>query len=625
MEFRFGDTPKCKKWEQIHAPNIDVAKKMFMASVLYPEHYVAYDQMEGYEKPEDEDLPDDPELDDECSEPEDEEEEDEEREEPDAPPVPRADAYIQIYDEEWNEIGKLPYKECVEFEYGDIQSTSQRLIGSPAGDAEFDQKSLPVIGKPALLPLTPKSELRRKHELIEAKLGELEQAKRELELAARALKRELSSKKRVIAMIETFLGVSEEVVLLKDGEPAPEEEPLHVFQQLLFMDEEIGIWSEGGLGYEDIDKFDEWVVQNAETFLYKPKSVCAFRVRREEKKYTDDPLVNFWMNQENFNTYWFVRNGSRYYRIWSGIHINEKVFPTNDEMAEVMEEASRWGGEYGKDKVESWQNRYIFGMLALQGMIERTDMFGTSLRGHVNFAKPHGIPEDRVILVRDAETNHWIGDGRPSWYEYRKANGNSIKVGSRIVISRDRWRMSNENNWRTYPFKASHPSHEEVYTVDEVFGKENRWSTEGDFVIRYREKGENWYRQSDGWRGTKWVLRERKNRVPFKLYRDEALNLDEITLEDIEYYMHCRLYRKDYLDMLPALHLVLRIKREERALEAEFVRLLASKLGWEEGRHGEIFEAIDWWKLKNKWKRAVTADEPKAMRMILKRLQEEER
>jgi hypothetical protein len=36
-----------------------------------------------------------------------------------------------------------------------------------------------------------------------------------------------------------------------------------------------------------------------------------------------------------------------------------------------------------------------------------------------------------------------------------------------------------------------------------------------------------------------------------------------------------------------------------------------------------VFEAIKWWKLKNKWKRGINLDDTKAYRMILRKLKKE--
>lgn len=53
----------------------------------------------------------------------------------------------------------------------------------------------------------------------------------------------------------------------------------------------------------------------------------------------------------------------------------------------------------------------------------------------------------------------------------------------------------------------------------------------------------------------------------------------------------------------------------------ELVKYIAGQLEWDEPQYEKIRKAVTWWKLKNKWKRAVTKDEAKAVRMILRKLQ----
>jgi len=587
MRFFFG---QCNK-EVIFAPNIEVAKKMFMASVLYPENLLddtqclVYGEYDSTSKVY-------------------------------LGRKAKPDACIPIFSDD-AQVGSILVKECLEFSYDELQATSTRLLQGPE-TPQNAEGTLPVIGSPSLLALDNKATLRAKNELIASKLNELEETRRSLQKAVEAIRKEMRAKCRIIAMVETFLGVQEEVHLLRDGMPAPEEEPLYIFQQKLYMDEEMGIYSNGGIGFEDIGQFDEWVIENLETFLHKPKAVCAWQIRRNAKNYTNDTLVNAFMNDQNWNTYWLIRNGERVYRIWSDIRIPNLVYPTEQELNSLLAKYGMYDGDYLKNKVENWQDTYVYGMLSLQGMIERTDILGTSLRGVVNFAKPHGIPPNRVVLVRDAEPGQFIGDGKPSWDAFCDANQKAIGVGTRVLLKENIY--GNNNNWRTHPFNASPPKLNEVHTIEAVFNNRDAFDRENNTLLfRYMpEEEEEVYRPRE-YGDNRWS--QRKRRVPYRVYRGEIFNVDDITLDEIEYYLHNRLYRENYLEMLPVLHRARAFKKQEAALEEEFVKLLASRLGWDEGRYDEIREAIKWWKLKNKWKRAVTKDEPKAMRMILRRLQ----
>lgn len=64
---------------------------------------------------------------------------------------------------------------------------------------------------------------------------------------------------------------------------------------------------------------------------------------------------------------------------------------------------------------------------------------------------------------------------------------------------------------------------------------------------------------------------------------------------------------------------------KELEIEDEFAKMICSQLNWELNitTRQEIQRAIDWWKLKNKWKRAITTENSTATRMIVRKLKKE--
>lgn len=74
--------------------------------------------------------------------------------------------------------------------------------------------------------------------------------------------------------------------------------------------------------------------------------------------------------------------------------------------------------------------------------------------------------------------------------------------------------------------------------------------------------------------------------------------------------------------MLPVLETILEEKAAERRMEAPFVQLVLDEATRKHLRTSReaIEEALIWWKTKNKWKRGLTVDDAKALRMILRRL-----
>lgn len=69
--------------------------------------------------------------------------------------------------------------------------------------------------------------------------------------------------------------------------------------------------------------------------------------------------------------------------------------------------------------------------------------------------------------------------------------------------------------------------------------------------------------------------------------------------------------------MLPLLETIREARLKEIEWEESFVKLLEGRTRKPEM---DIWDAVEWWKLKNKWKRPISQDDEKAIRMIEKRL-----
>ena len=604
IKYIFGDTYHHQ--HTIEANSLELAIKIFKTEVLYPEEFVNSKQVKERGQSNGRD---------------------ELSYEGDHPyefntKNPTISIFLWKEKGENKKVGQVSLAECLDVDFGTLLPARKMLEAPKGSEAEGDSQ-LPVIGsQKELCSLGGKMEFRDKHMQLMLKKKELELMKDKLNEALEAMQNELTRKKRLLYAIETYMGINEEVYELAKGSKASEDEPLTVFQQVLYMDEEIGIWEDGGLDISSVDKFDEWITRNYSNFLHKPKSVCVFQVRRHAKDYVGgdtslgSAFANAMMNEGNFNTYFLIRNGECLYRIWSDVSMSSRLFPTKQEFQEIMDRYESWGESNVRDKLEERHRQYMYGLIAIQGLVERTDVFGESLRGKVNLITGKFDPAD-VVLVRDAEPDHWLGDGKPSWRDYCEANRTTVKVGSRIMLTHRGFWNHKEEGWRLGSQRAPWPANEEIYVVEEMKTEEDKKKSgrEWDIRIIYHPKDEIWPSLY-----SYIAPHERQKGVGFKLYLDEVLNYDEITLDDIDYYMKSRLERENYLDMLPVLHWLRKRKRQARDLEAEFVKLVAGQIGYCESQYGRIRHCIEWWKLKNKWKRALTVDEAKALRMVVAKL-----
>ena len=508
-------------------------------------------------------------------------------------------------------ITRIPLQECIHVDFKDFLPQRNLLEAPTSHDQEKPtEETLPVIGTQTELRQYDKTQLREKHDELTRKQNEVRAIMDDLNKAVRLIETELSEKRKMLYILETFMGINEEVHHIKEGTKADEILPITLFQQTLYMDEEVGIWKDGGLDFQNIDEFDAWICQNYDKFVREPKSICSFQVRRKMKEYDSNPFINALLNEGNFRTYFLIRNGENLYRIWSDVSIGPRLFPATEEYKNIYKEWESWSEERVKEKLKDAHESYIYGLIAIQGIIERTDILGYRFKGKVNLLKPGGYTTDDVHLVRDAEREHWISQREP-WNEFIKKNRSTIKQGTRVVLTDHNWHVHTEDKWRVSPFRVSHgPSNYEVYEVAEE-GPEKSYHS-WKFKIYYHPGDRIW----DYWKGA----RDRKRRVPFLLYSDELINFDEITAEDCDYYEKNRIEREHYLSVLPILHWIKTLKEKEQKLEAEFTRYIADHMGWAEKKYSIIQDAIKHWKLKNKWKRGLMKDDAKAVRMILKKL-----
>jgi len=139
--------------------------------------------------------------------------------------------------------------------------------------------------------------------------------------------------------VELYAGLTEEVERVADGDPAGPGEKLHVVQQRLYMDEEcLAAYQHGGMEFEAIGEFDEWLSQptNRDRLLPWPRTLVAFRVRREEKeREAGSPLslfINIQLAEADRTTFLYIRNGDQIYRINSSLAFEELIYPARHEM-----------------------------------------------------------------------------------------------------------------------------------------------------------------------------------------------------------------------------------------------------------------------------------------------------
>lgn len=431
------------------------------------------------------------------------------------------------------------------------------------------------------------------------------------------LQKQLGYVRKVLGIVELYLGVHEEVVQIREGQPASVTEPIHVRQQLLYMDEELGDPKDGGIDFQNLEDFDKWLLDpdHLNQVLPEHKGIVALRVRRNEKAYLGyHPFRAAGMNVENMKTYLLIRNGDNLYRIWSNVSVHPRLFPTKKDFEFPRMRSSFHGDKlepdpfWDEEKQENQEFQFKTYGLMIQGIIHRTPIF-QPITTEIDVFKP-GTWNGMFVLIRDDEMQ--LPSGRLSWNKWQQKINADIEVGSRIVLTLGPgWKSEYMSYHVAYHCRHLSPPSTGVYTV--VPG----YNTEHDLRILYMPSDEVFTEWE--WGCDDHGYHDRKQRVGFGFSKTDSnvLNYDQISLDDIEFYLGNRTDRGSYLEMIPLLWKLKNQRLEELEREKAFVKLIMSRNEISEER---VWDLIAWWKFKNKWKRPIAEDDAKALRMIERRL-----
>ncbi len=538
---------------------------------------------------------------------------------------------------------------------------------------------------------------------MERRKQELDNIRQKLEGVLIAFKKQIKRIMRVIATIELYLGIDEEIVQIQEGEKAPIDTPITFRQRVLYMDEEIANTDDGGFDFRDVSKFDGWLLENGNYKKLFPelKGMLIFRPRRNDKYYSDDSKENREINELNKETYLFIRNGDCLYRIYTKkIMIYPRLFPQRTELMDLLNEIKK--AEYerakdeAKDKVETLTDQYQKRAVLMQGLIDRTDIL-------------HPLPKEvSIFKMEEAEgmfnfiydDDMALPDGKLSFWEWHRMINKKIQRGSRVCVVemgnrsgrytpakeyKDRlFYYCSDYNVPSLPITALYEIDSKFskkkdklphYTVDELQdkgyliekGKEvkNHYGSgyvgyinskflpnigvkvntykgtdtfdreetyyietyectynEEQLFIRYNPKDEVY----GGWGN--YDPHTRKNRVSWKVYQHDSfvLNYDQISLDDIEFYLHNRADRENYLEMMPLLRTLKKWRLSELENEKYFAMLVIQQVTSVTIKkpisdlESKVWKAIEWWKFKNQFKRPIDKDDAKALRMIQKKI-----
>lgn len=484
--------------------------------------------------------------------------------------------------------------------------------------------------------------------------AELEARMREMNAVLAPLQQQVKQMEEGIWTINLYLGRDEEIVRLTEGAPAPAETPLTLRQQVLSMDEETAAHAdEGGIDARNLDVFDEWISrpENLARVLPEPKGVVVLVPRRRGRDYAD-PWANVRLNEENRWSYFLIRNGENLFRMRTDFVVGKRLIPGTKEFTDLFT-TTRYNHETRQqERVElvpgtrEWnqaaeaqgakQRHYMRMALILQGLVDRTTVFHPLPEHGINLLDDRTYTHGLANLVLDAE--NVLTDGRPDFYTWLAEKTSQMRVGMRVMGA------FNTKTFKDTGDEGSDGDH--YYPNDRITPRpRDRWSVDrpADATL-YRLEGKKTERGVTGYifkfeRSKKWIdheYRTPKTKATCLVAPGDRfiLPFDLVTVEECRYYLEARSQRHAYEEMFPLLKACIAAKEAEAAAEAPFRDLLARTLVDADpdlaeacasdpdlrAAHTVLDPLVDWWKLANKYHRALTGEpehEAQAIRDII--------
>lgn len=253
-----------------------------------------------------------------------------------------------------------------------------------------------------------------------------------------------------IESLDIFLCKDVTVVQLRSGESAPDSEPLTVFQQKLFMDEELCLHEDIDHEFSTLDhqRFTDLIASNfqfVEQITRVPRSVVVMATNRKSIAGGNDVQVNA-QNQANKECFLIVRNGENVYMIHSPVesHLGaNRLFPTRNEAEGHFRgiDGSTINFEdvaftSGLSKHDSMALHYKRFLLLIWGLDHRDGLFGKFY--------PQGREMDFLKMDFQSSFMRFISDDdastmlpgmsqRPGVMQWMAEQNSYLQSGSRVI------------------------------------------------------------------------------------------------------------------------------------------------------------------------------------------------
>lgn len=377
---------------------------------------------------------------------------------------------------------------------------------------------------------------------------------------------------RNVHSMNLWLGEGIEVATLLEGEGAPSDEPLHLYQRMLYLDEEIHVdrlmsrrSRDQGFSSQDMKDLPDLLRGNpgiVERMLPTRRSVAIARIRRNKRSFPEaatvtQALQDIFAARDDERVLILARDGGNLRIVLADKETSsaQRLFPSAAEIDAIFTRRDGWNRETGRHELREITQEdltyvearkahddralhYKRFLLILWGLHEREGIFGDFLPRDTNWLS--GTVHDKAFrFIHDDE--HVLTDGRPTVQAFiAEANrwirpGSTVAIDGRIAMDVDTtpaaWKAENGKDVRI---------REAVEDVSILPAARRGARVVAALPVRNR------FSIDDRESNTTFILRDEEGNLP----RKGVLCLDRVRAEDLRYYIESRIAREDYLDWL---------------------------------------------------------------------------
>lgn len=423
-----------------------------------------------------------------------------------------------------------------------------------------------------------------------------------------------------IESLDLYVGKDVEVTTIREGEPAPSDQPLTFVQKKLMMDEELAVWAD----------IDEWFDFSKEHLFFEalrkhdtlvrqifPTERCVL-VMATTRRYIDygEKWTNHARNDENRKVFLLVRNGMNIHRVFSPVesHLGSaRLFPSRDEQDGIFRGMD--GSQIKFEDVaytdrlaahERFALHYKRFLLLVCGLDHRLKLFGDFYDGpaSLNFVSLD-FQEKHCRFLHDDDGSAMLpGEKRTPLNEWIAEKNAYLRSGSRVLC-----------NWFEVMNPDTAPAACKTERGGDRFDRRYRSAERMSVAIAYRDGQSLCVDVAVSGRTYNWEDRSfncKVNLTKFKNgnwdYTDQPfLCLDAVQPEELHWYIHNRDTRRDHLSYIRFFKQALKFLREELASEQDTRQRLAQALAEGAIATGDeasaiIHQAVIAWRAANRGK-----------------------